>query len=132
MANNTDSGSKLAALNSATLGVEMPQITLPDGSKVQTGTMGYVFNITHHLLELTAKLQTYSALLINIRAYNEAHKAGDKEKTALLEESMRATLPLLEKVGMFGLFSPEEWIQGDNEGRKVVGKLYQQYKSEQQ
>ncbi|KAI0900096.1 hypothetical protein F4806DRAFT_278167 [Annulohypoxylon nitens] len=112
MANNTDSGSKLAALNSATLGVEMPQITLPDGSKVQTGTMG--------------------ALLINIRAYNEAHEAGDKEKMALLEESMRATLPLLEKVGMFGLFSPEEWIQGDNEGRKVVGKLYQQYKSEQQ
>lgn len=39
---NSDSGSKLAALNSATLGAEMPQITLPDGSKVQTGTVGFV------------------------------------------------------------------------------------------
>ncbi|KAI1386748.1 uncharacterized protein F4822DRAFT_325545 [Hypoxylon trugodes] len=113
MANNTDAdqGSKLAALNSATIGVEMPQITLPDGSKVQTGTVG--------------------ALLINIRAYNEAHKAGDTAMTAALEEAMRATLPLLDKVGMFDLFRPEEWISGDNEGRKVVGKSYLQYKSEQ-
>lgn len=41
---NAVSGSKLAALNSATLGAEMPQITLPDGSKVQTGTVGLVPN----------------------------------------------------------------------------------------
>lgn len=40
----------LAALNSATLGTNMPVVTLPDGSKVQTGTVG--------------------ALLINIREYN--------------------------------------------------------------
>lgn len=33
---NTD----LAALNSAVLGAKMPEITLPDGSKVQTGTVG--------------------------------------------------------------------------------------------
>ncbi|KAI1206501.1 uncharacterized protein F4807DRAFT_233306 [Annulohypoxylon truncatum] len=111
MANNTDDGSRLASLNSATLGAEMPQITLPDGTKVQTGTVG--------------------ALLINIRTYNEAYKAGDKGKLAQLEEAMRATLPLLGRVGMFDLFSPEEWIQGDNEGRRVVGKLYQQFKSEQ-
>ncbi|OTA80008.1 hypothetical protein M434DRAFT_381521 [Hypoxylon sp. CO27-5] len=112
MADATDSGSKLAALNSTTLGVEMPQITLPDGSKVQTGTVG--------------------ALLINIRAYNEAHQAGDKDKMAALEEAMRATLPLLHKVGMFDLFRPEEWIAGDNEGRKVVGKMYLEFKSQQQ
>ena len=45
MANNAsvDRESKLAALNSATLGAEMPQITLPDGSKVQTGTMGSAY-----------------------------------------------------------------------------------------
>ncbi|KAI0841198.1 hypothetical protein F5Y06DRAFT_293686 [Hypoxylon sp. FL0890] len=88
MADATDNGSKLAALNSATLGAEMPQITLPDGSKVQTGTVG--------------------ALLINIRAYNEAHQ-----------------------VGMFDLFRPEEWIAGDNEGRKAVGKMYLEFKSQQ-
>ncbi|KAI1137784.1 hypothetical protein F5Y05DRAFT_62032 [Hypoxylon sp. FL0543] len=111
MADSTDSGSKLAALNSATLGVEMPQITLPDGSKVQTGTVG--------------------ALLINIRAYNEAHRAGEKDKMAALEEAMRTTLPLLDKVGMFDLFRPEEWIEGDNEGRKAVGKMYLEFKSQQ-
>ncbi|KAI2464574.1 hypothetical protein F4781DRAFT_436296 [Annulohypoxylon bovei var. microspora] len=112
MTDNSDSGSKLASLNSATLGAEMPQITLPDGTKVQTGTVG--------------------ALLINIRTYNEAYKAGDKEKLAQLEKAIGATLPLLHKVGMFDLFLPEEWIQGDNEGRRVVGKMYQQFKSEQQ
>ncbi|KAI1482319.1 hypothetical protein K445DRAFT_18309 [Daldinia sp. EC12] len=112
MADNAsvDRESKLAALNSATLGAEMPQITLPDGSKVQTGTMG--------------------ALLINIRAYNEALRIGDKDKQAQLEDSMRATLPLLDKVGMFELFPPEDWISGNNEGRKVVGRMYQEFKSQ--
>ncbi|KAI0111734.1 hypothetical protein F4814DRAFT_450409 [Daldinia grandis] len=106
MADNTsvDCDSNLAALNSATLGAEMPQITLPD--------------------------RIYSALLINIRAYNEAHKV-DKNKKTQLQESMRATLPLLEKVGMFDLFTAEEWISGNNEGRKVVGKMYQEFKSRQ-
>ncbi|KAI8965575.1 hypothetical protein F5Y11DRAFT_295299 [Daldinia sp. FL1419] len=112
MADNTvDRENKLAAINSAAFGVEMPQITLPNGSKVQTGTVG--------------------ALLINIRAYNEAHKIGDENKKAQLEESLSASLPLLEKVGMFDLFRAEEWISGDNEGRKVVGKLYQDFKSRQ-
>lgn len=30
----------LAALNSATMGAQFPEITMPDGSKVQTGTVG--------------------------------------------------------------------------------------------
>ncbi|KAI4600953.1 hypothetical protein KJ359_013116 [Pestalotiopsis sp. 9143b] len=91
------SNSKLANLNSATLGAKMPEITLPDGSVVQTGTVG--------------------------QAYNEAHASGDEDKKAKLKEAMAATLPMLKKVGFFDLFTPEEWIQGDNEGRKVVGKL---------
>ncbi|KAI0171569.1 hypothetical protein BJ166DRAFT_519064 [Pestalotiopsis sp. NC0098] len=97
------SNSKLANLNSATLGAKMPEITLPDGSVVQTGTVG--------------------ALLINIKAYNEAHASGDEDKKAKLKEAMSATLPMLKKVGFFDLFTPEEWIQGDNEGRRVVGQL---------
>jgi hypothetical protein len=39
------SDSKLADLNSATLGAKMPEITLPDGSVVQTGTVGWVFYV---------------------------------------------------------------------------------------
>ncbi|OTA99781.1 hypothetical protein M426DRAFT_324851 [Hypoxylon sp. CI-4A] len=108
MANKTDDESKLAALNSATLGAQMPQITLADGSKVQTGTVG--------------------AMLINIRAYNAAQKAGELDKLPPLEEALRVTLPLLDKVGMFELFKPEEWINGDNNGRALVGRMYQQYK----
>ncbi|KAI0014493.1 hypothetical protein F4779DRAFT_612782 [Xylariaceae sp. FL0662B] len=111
MASNTDAGSKLAALNSAVMGAKFPEITMPDGTKVQTGTVG--------------------ALLINIRAYNEAHAAGDKDKTAALEEAMRAALPLLDRVGLFDLFTPEEWIRGNNEGRSAVGRLFQDFKSKQ-
>ncbi|KAI0404452.1 hypothetical protein F4802DRAFT_598149 [Xylaria palmicola] len=102
-------GSALSDLNSATLGAEFPEITLPDGSKVQTGTVG--------------------ALLVNIRSYNAAHAAGDTAKTQALEASFRAALPLLDRVGLFGLFTPEEWIRGDNEGRRAVGRLYQELKA---
>lgn len=62
-------------------------------------------------------------MLVNIRAYNKAYAAGDQEKMAELREALRAALPLLRKAGMFDLFRPEEWIQGDNEGRKLVGRL---------
>lgn len=43
---------------------------------------------------------------------------------------MSATLPLLDKVGMFDLFRPEEWIQGDNEGRRAVGKMFLDFKAQ--
>ncbi|XRM37224.1 hypothetical protein ABZX51_000709 [Aspergillus tubingensis] len=101
---SNSSAASLVALNSSTLGTAMPEVTLPDGSKVQTGTVG--------------------ALLVNIRAYNEAHAAGDKVKMDTLRTALRAAIPLLMKVGMFDLFPPEEWIQGDNEGRKQVGEMY--------
>ncbi|KAI3337889.1 hypothetical protein F4824DRAFT_500136 [Ustulina deusta] len=111
---NTSSGSSssnnaLADVNSATLGAKFPEITLPDGSKVQTGTVG--------------------ALLVNIRAYNAAHAASDTAKTRVLEASFEVALPLLDKVGLFDLFAPDEWIQGNNQGRKVVGQLYQEFKA---
>ncbi|KAI1754127.1 hypothetical protein F4782DRAFT_495204 [Xylaria castorea] len=99
----------LSDLNSTTLGAKFPEVTLPDGSKVQTGTVG--------------------ALLVNIRAYNTAHAAGDTVKAEALEASFRAALPLLDKVGLFDLFAAEEWVRGDNEGRKAVGRLYQEFKA---
>ncbi|GAW12325.1 hypothetical protein ANO14919_016900 [Xylariales sp. No.14919] len=104
-------GTALSDMNSATLGAKFPEITLPDGSKVQTGTVG--------------------ALLLNIRAYNTAHAAGDTAKTQALESSFEAALPLLDKVGLFDLFTPDEWIRGNNEGRRAVGKLYEEFKARQ-
>ncbi|KAH6657170.1 hypothetical protein BKA67DRAFT_532397 [Truncatella angustata] len=96
------SNPSLADLDSATLGAKMPEITLADGTVVQTGTVG--------------------ALLMNIKACSKAHAAGDGEKMAKLQEATCASLPLLQ-VGIFDLFTPEEWAQGSNEGRKLVGKL---------
>ncbi|PYH92072.1 hypothetical protein BO71DRAFT_432238 [Aspergillus ellipticus CBS 707.79] len=93
----------LVTLNSSTLGTKMPEVTLPDGSKVQTGTVG--------------------ALLINIRAYNKAYAAGDYAQMDTLQVALAAAVPLLKKVGMSELFRPEEWIQGDNKGRSLVGTI---------
>ncbi|KAI1364582.1 hypothetical protein F5Y08DRAFT_204715 [Xylaria arbuscula] len=104
-----DSGRALSDLNSATLGAKFPEITLPDGTKVQTGTVG--------------------ALLVNIRSYNTAYAAGDTAQIQALRTSFEASLPLLDRVGLFDLFTPDEWVQGQNEGRKVVGQLYQAFKA---
>ncbi|KAF2964678.1 hypothetical protein GQX73_g8901 [Xylaria multiplex] len=104
-------GTALSDMNSATLGAKFPEIALPDGSKVQTGTVG--------------------ALLVNIRTYNTAHAAGDADKMRALETGFKAALPLLDKVGLFDLFTPDEWIRGDNAGRTAVGRLYQEFKASQ-
>lgn len=70
---------KLAALNSATMGTNMPVVTLPDGQKVQTGTVG--------------------ALIINIKLYDEliSQSNVDNERKAELESMMAASLPVLKK-----------------------------------
>jgi hypothetical protein len=52
-----------------------------------------------------------------------AHAAGDKAKMAQLEGAIGMAIPLLKKSGMLDLFPPEEWVQGNNEGRKLVGTM---------
>jgi hypothetical protein len=84
----------------------MPVVTLPNGSKAQTSTI--------------------AALLINIRSYNEAHAKGNESTMTELADKMKMTIPLLKRVGFFDLFTPDEWIAGSNEGRKVVGRLAMQ------
>ena len=71
----------LASINSATLGTNMPVVTLPDGTRVQTGTVG--------------------ALLVNIRQYDQllAGSAGDEREKRELEEKMAASMPVLKKSG---------------------------------
>lgn len=121
----------LAAINSATIGTAMPVVILPDGQKVQTGTV--------------------AALLINIRAYDELVSGSnpDEGKMNEMEARMAASLPVLKKVGkltflfyykpnclvillilklmtfvgIFQLFTPEEWTQGTSAGRKFIGEL---------
>ena len=102
----------LVDLNSTTLGVKMPEVILANGVKVQTGTVG--------------------ALLINISAYDkiiqrlESTLNEDKEElraeATRYEQLLKVPLPLLHKVGLFNLFRPEEWMDGESPGRRYVGR----------
>lgn len=88
----------LAAINSKILadGESLPMVQLKDGSKVQTGTV--------------------ATMLRNIALYN----AGER---GAIEEELAAAVPTVIKVGLFDLFPAEEWIAGDNPGRRYVGQL---------
>lgn len=76
---NKNAGDKLAALNSAAMGTIMPVVTLPDGQKVQTGTVG--------------------ALIINISHYDELLSLPNPnaQRKSELESMMAASLPVLRK-----------------------------------
>ena len=78
-------------------------MTLADGRRVPTGTVG--------------------ACLVNIKAYDKAHAdGGDAEQLAELRAKIEAAVPVLKMVGMFDLFSADEWLGGTSEGRKLVGR----------
>lgn len=63
------------------------------------------------------------ACLVNIKAYDRAHAEGDREQLQELQAKIKAAVPVLKMAGMFDLFSPEEWMSGTSEGRKLVGRL---------
>jgi hypothetical protein len=65
--------------------------------------------------------------MINIRAYNEAYAAGDGDTMEKLKTAMGMSLTLLHKVRFFELFTPDEWMAGSNEGRKLVGQMYVEF-----
>lgn len=86
----------------------MPVITLGNGQKVPTGTIG--------------------ALLVNIETYDEVTASGGDlqtdEKIKELEEKFRAALAMLISSGLLALFEPREWIDGaSSAGRRTVGEL---------
>jgi hypothetical protein len=93
---------ELAAINQKILaaGESLPLVQLKDGSKVQTGTV--------------------ATMLRNIELYN----AGERGE---IEKELEAAIPTVAKVGLFDLFPPEEWIAGNNQGRRLVGTLAAQY-----
>ena len=76
---------ELAEINQKVVqnGEVLPQVKLKDGSRVQTGTV--------------------ATMLHNINLYN-AGVRGTVEKELIL------AVPTLFKVGMFDLFSADEWI----------------------
>lgn len=84
-------------------GSAFPIVTLADGRKIPTGTVG--------------------ACLVNIKAYDRAHAEGDAAQLRELQVKIQAAVPILKTAGMFDLFSPEEWMSGTSEGRKLVGRM---------
>ncbi len=94
----------IQAINNKTLGTSssssFPVVTLPNGDKLPTGTVG--------------------ALLVNIKTYDAA---TTREAREALEPAIRAAVPVLQKVGMFDLFRPAEWICGESPGRALVGRI---------
>lgn len=66
------------------------------------------------------------ALIVNIKAYNKAHAAGNEIEEERLAAAIKLSIPLLRKAGMFDIFPPEDWLRGDSEGRKLVGKYAQE------
>ena len=49
-------------------------------------------------------------------------KASDKSRSRGQSLRMKASIPLLRKLGMFNLFTEEEWVQGKRPGRKLMGE----------
>lgn len=78
----------------------LPQVKLKDGSRVQTGTV--------------------ATMLHNINLYNAGVRGA-------VEEELILAVPTLFKVGMFDLFSADEWINGTNAGRRFVGEQAKQF-----
>lgn len=106
MSSNTTTQADLQAINNKTLGTSagsFPVVTLPNGEKIPTGTVG--------------------ALLVNIAAYDAAAYLGDAAAQATLEEAIRAAVPVLQKVGLFELFAPSEWDSKKSKGRSLVGQV---------
>ena len=89
---------RLASVNNKILaeGETLPIVRLGDGSRVQTGTV--------------------ATMLRNVELYNRGVRGE-------IERELELSVPTLVKVGLFELFSPDEWVAGDNPGRRLVGEL---------
>lgn len=104
MSNETNEA--LQETNNKTLGTTagaFPIVTLPDGRKVPTGTVG--------------------ALLVNIKAFDES----DDERRVEIATAIKSAIPTLHKVGMFDLFTPDEWASESSPGRSLVGQFAKEF-----
>ena len=86
-------------------GQSLPTVKLKDGSKVQTGTV--------------------ATMLHNVVLYNDGERGE-------VERELELSVPTLAKVGLFELFTPSEWISGENPGRRYVGQKAKEYLERQE
>ncbi len=100
--NAVENTEQLAGINQRILaaGESLPAVKLQDGSTVQTGTV--------------------AMMLHNVAAYNRGERGA-------VERELELSIPTLVKVGLLDLFVPDEWIAGDNAGRRFVGTKAKEY-----
>jgi hypothetical protein len=100
--NAPDNTEQLGLINQKIVatGESLPAVRLKDGSVVQTGTV--------------------ATMLHNVALYD----AGSRGE---VERELEMSVPTLIKVGLFKLFSPQEWMSGASPGRRFVGKIAQEY-----
>ena len=93
---------ELAAINSKSVaeGEFFPSVRLRDGTAVRTGTV--------------------ATMLLNIKRYNSGERGE-------VERELELAIPTLHKVGLFELFTTDEWKSGTNAGRSLVGALAEKY-----
>lgn len=94
---NPEYSEELKSINQKLLaeGESLPAVALKDGSRVQTGTV--------------------AMMLYNIKQY-------DRGTRGVVEQELEMSIPTLFKVGLFDLFTPEEWLKGTSPGRRFVGQ----------
>ena len=98
MSDAIESSEELAKINRKIVadGETLPSVKLKDGTRAQTGTV--------------------ATMLHNVGRYNTGERGQ-------VEEELKLAIPTLIKVGLFALFTPQEWISGkDNPGRKFLGE----------
>ena len=93
---------ELASINQkiASEGEVLPTVQLKDGSRAQTGTV--------------------ATMLLNVELYNKGQRGE-------IERELELAVPTLVKVGLFDLFTPQEWSSATNPGRSFVGELAKRY-----
>jgi hypothetical protein len=91
----------------------MPVTTLGNGEKVQTGTVG----------ALLRNISAYDDLVRRMEATGREQCGKDlRAEVDKYETMLKTPLPLLQKVGLFNLFSPAEWVNRKSPGRNYVGR----------
>ncbi|MEJ6474463.1 DUF7709 family protein [Pseudoalteromonas piscicida] len=107
MSTQVENTELLAAVNQTVVsdGERLPSVKLKDGSKVQTGTV--------------------AAMLQNIALYNSGERGE-------VEAALKLAVPTLCKIGLFDLFCVDEWLSGDNPGRRYVGECAREFMAQSQ
>ena len=124
MAAEQDSLRALAEVNAhfVAQGESLPAVSLPDGSKVQTGTVGAMLQNIKLYDRVCAGEEIegeYPSFSVKCGTSTNMRTTGLTK--AELEKRLVVPIPTLVKVGLFDLFAPDEWLAGSSVGRRFVG-----------